>query len=103
MPLAITSLGAVTSVGHDVVTACAAIRASMVRSAPIVGTNVLDLETGKVVPVVGHPLRGLAEGFGFTGLWVRLAELAIRDGMAHGRLPGLEDDRFWARCDVMVA
>jgi 3-oxoacyl-[acyl-carrier-protein] synthase I len=102
MALALTSMGLLSSVGHDVVTACAAIRAGIVRPVPIVGTDVLDLQNGEMVPITGHPLRGVTEGFLFLGLWVRMAERAIRDLLSYGRLPESDQSEFWRTCELMV-
>ncbi|RKG84531.1 hypothetical protein [Corallococcus terminator] len=102
MPLALTSLGMVSSVGNSVVASCAAIRAGIVRPAPVVGTDVLDLQSGEMVPVTGHPIRGVTEGFLFLGLWVRMAERAIQDLLAHGQLPGPAQTGFWNTCELMV-
>ncbi|WP_164002338.1 hypothetical protein [Pyxidicoccus caerfyrddinensis] len=91
-----------SSIGHDVVTACAALRAGIVRPAPVIGTDVLDLESGEMVPVMGHPVRGVTEGFLFLGLWMRMAERAIRDLLTYGQLPEPEQAGFWRTCELMV-
>ncbi|WNG36794.1 hypothetical protein F0U61_26310 [Archangium violaceum] len=102
MALALTSMGMLSSVGHDVITACAALRAGLVRPAPVIGTYVLDLDGGEMVPVMGHPVRGVTEGFLFLGLWTRMAERAIRNLLTHGQLPAPDQARFWRTCDLMV-
>jgi 3-oxoacyl-[acyl-carrier-protein] synthase-1 len=100
--LAITSLGIVSSVGLDVETSCAAIRAKMSRPAPLVGTGVLDGASGQLIPVVGHPLRGVSDGFSSIGLWVRLAHGAIADAIRYGAVPPEADRRFWEQCHMML-
>ncbi|WP_244238218.1 hypothetical protein [Corallococcus terminator] len=94
MSLSITGLGLVCAVGHDVVTGCAALRCGMSRPHPL---DLRVASTGDepgVESVVGHPLRGLSDGFVGLGLYGLLAEGAIRDLLAYSRLdPG--DDRFW--------
>ncbi|RJS21811.1 hypothetical protein DRW03_15845 [Corallococcus sp. H22C18031201] len=102
MTLALTSMGMLSSVGHDVVAACAAIRAGITRAAPIIGTDVLDLDSGEMIPVTGHPVRGVTEGFHFLGLWTRLAERAVRNLIAYGQLPEPEQAAFWSACELLV-
>ncbi|MFY0522565.1 hypothetical protein ACN28I_04915 [Archangium gephyra] len=45
-------------------------------------------------PIVGHPLRGLSDGFVGLGLYALLAQEAIRDLLAYSGLDA-EDARFW--------
>jgi 3-oxoacyl-[acyl-carrier-protein] synthase-1 len=63
---------------------------------------VLDLESGAMVPVMGHPLRGVTEGFSFLGLWVRIAEIVVGDVIRYGNLPAPEDARFWSTCHLVL-
>ncbi|MCY1032246.1 hypothetical protein OV207_12320 [Corallococcus sp. BB11-1] len=62
----------------------------------------MDLESGEMVPVMGHPIRGVTEGFLFLGLWIRMAERAIQDLLVHGQLPGPSQTGFWSACELMV-
>jgi 3-oxoacyl-[acyl-carrier-protein] synthase-1 len=73
-----TGMGLATSLGHDAVTAAAAARAGLVRPAPLT-VLVDDADTKDAVPVVGHPVDGLAAGFDGVGRLLRLAELGLRD------------------------
>ena len=52
--LAVTALGATTSVGWDVVTAAASVRAGISRAGEVPGAEVLDEETHEPTPVIGH-------------------------------------------------
>jgi hypothetical protein len=60
--LQLTSLGMVTNVGHDVVTACASQRAGLVRNAPLDDVWAYDPSMLEV-RVTGAPIKGLADGF----------------------------------------
>ncbi|MFY0522369.1 hypothetical protein ACN28I_03845 [Archangium gephyra] len=102
MALALTGMGLLSSIGHDVVTTCAALRAGLVRPAPIIGTDVLELDSGEMVPVMGHPVKGVTEGFLFVGLWTRMAERAIRDLLEYGGLPDPDRSDFWRTCELLL-
>lgn len=91
--LAITGLGMVSTVGHDVVSACAALRAGMTRPAPL-DFQVASSDDLAVEAVTGHPLTGVTEGFSGLGLHVHLASLALRDLLDYGRLDAT-DAHFW--------
>lgn len=91
--LAITGLGMVSTVGYDVVSACAALRAGITRPAPL-DFQVASSEDLAVEAVTGHPLVGVTDGFSGLGLHVHLASLALRDLLTYGRLDA-SDTRFW--------
>ncbi|WNG39755.1 hypothetical protein F0U61_43335 [Archangium violaceum] len=92
--LQLTSLGMVTNVGHDVVTACASQRAGLVRNAPLDDVWAYD-PSELEVRVTGAPIKGIADGFVQTGKWVRLALLCLEDLVRYGRLPPRENTAFW--------
>src|SRR5262252_9886938 len=95
--LAITALGAVTSVGIDAVTTCASIRAGLSRPEALDGAIVLDLEDYQEVPVTGHQVGTLTRGFSNVGRWLQLAPVALRDLCVSGSLPLPQADAaFWA-------
>jgi len=98
--LDVTSMGLVCSVGHDVVTACAAIRAGISRPAPIPEHPVVDLATHESVPLLGHPVTSLADGFCSGARWLQLAPLAFDDLIRTGQLP--HDPGFWTQTAVVV-
>lgn len=98
--LAITGLGMVSSVGHDMVTACASLRAGLTCPAPVDFEVPSDEGPGNV-PLTGHPLRGITEGFQGMGRYLRMAVHAVDDlvhqaGLARVR-PG-----FWEECALYV-
>jgi len=94
---AVSSLGLVTCIGRDVVTAAAAQRAGIVRRRPLVGVTAYD-EGDLEAPVVGAPIADALEGFVQTGAWLRLAEGAVADLIRYGGLPtGDADPAFWGR------
>lgn len=92
--LQLTSLGLVTAVGDDVVTACASQRAGLTRNTPLDDVWAYD-PSELEARVVGAPIQGLSNGFVQTGRWVRLALLCLEDLLRHGRLPPREDAAFW--------
>lgn len=71
-------MGMVSSVGYDLDTSCASIRAGLRRPTEWMGyeTPSASLEGA---PIVVHRLDGLTDGFYFVGRWVRLAQLCIQD------------------------
>ncbi|WNG53922.1 hypothetical protein F0U59_03290 [Archangium gephyra] len=85
--ITITGLGMVTPIGLDVVSSCAAARAGLSRRSelPIEEANVDTLET---VPLRGHVVQGVTNGFdGFARL-LRLGDLALGDLLENSRLGG---------------
>jgi 3-oxoacyl-[acyl-carrier-protein] synthase-1 len=101
MDLAITSLGMVTAVGHDVVTACAAMRAGINRFHEMDYFEALDLETQSTKPVIGCAIHGYAEGFVLVGFWIRLALGCLEDLIKNGRLPDKTDTLFWSKTGLI--
>lgn len=102
MEVRITSLGMVSSVGQDVVTACAAIRAGIVRARPLPYFQVLDETSQEVGPITGHPVRALTEGFTIIGRWLRLARGCIADLLRQGSLPDASHTSFWGSTGVLA-
>src|SRR5688572_18046106 len=102
--IAITALGAVTSVGMDAVTTCASIRAGISRPAPLDGVFVLNLQDYKEVPITGHPAGAIARGFSSIGRWLQLAPMALADLCSSQALPKpTTDPAFWDRTRCLVA
>jgi 3-oxoacyl-[acyl-carrier-protein] synthase-1 len=77
--LAIVALGATTAVGRNAALSAAAIRAGIVRPRPVVDPEILDAETHEPVPIIGHPIRGVTDGFTLFGRWLRMASVAVGD------------------------
>jgi 3-oxoacyl-[acyl-carrier-protein] synthase-1 len=102
MNVVISGLGMVSAIGRDVVTACASLRAGLSRPAELAHYPVLEDEDGEAVPLIGHPVRGMTEGFHLPGAWVRLGHASIRDLLLYGGLPR-GDAAFWERTLLVVA
>lgn len=101
MSVAITSLGMVSSLGHDVVTSCAAIRAGLSRPREITYFALLDVESQETTPLTGHPIHGLAEGFNIVGFWVRVGVACLRNLIAYGNLPDRSNRGFWSTTGLL--
>lgn len=99
----ITSLGLTTSIGHDVVTACAAHRTGAMRFAPLKGVTAYDPEELEA-PVIGAPVKGITDGFIQTGRWLAMARASLADLVRYGQLPGPAEDRaFWSGTALLWA
>jgi 3-oxoacyl-[acyl-carrier-protein] synthase-1 len=98
----VTGLGAVTSVGREVVGACAALRAGISRPRELSWFSLLDEHAHVESAVVGHPVDGFTEGFAITGAWIRLALGALDDLVSYAALPGPEDEAFWRATGLFV-
>lgn len=94
-PAWITALGAVTSVGLDVATTCASIRAGVSRPAELEGHESMAYLDYELAPTLGHPVPELARGFSGVGRWLQLAAAAIEDLCESGGLPPADDRAFW--------
>jgi 3-oxoacyl-[acyl-carrier-protein] synthase-1 len=97
MRVVFSSIGIISSVGRDAIESCASIRADIRRPREISYFHVLDEETQQMVPVIGHPVRYLTEGFSTLGRWLRLATASLADLFAQGGLPGKDDISFWSK------
>ena len=89
MELVLTAAGAVTSVGHSVDAACAAIRAGIARPRKLREFRVVDEESQEDIPLTGHPIRGYTDGFQLIGRWLRVARGAVEDGLSRPGLSGM--------------
>jgi len=102
MSLVLTSLGMTTSVGHDVVTACASIRAGITRLAKITNFEALDLEKFELTPAIGHPIVGVTDGFSCMGRWQVMSQIAFADLLKFGDLPTKDDNVFWEKTGLLI-
>jgi len=100
--LHLSVLGAICSVGFDVATTCASIRAGISRPATIPGLTDVDPESNEPEPVVGHPAGSAGDGFTGTARWVQLLIPCVRDMCRAGELPPWEDQRFWGHTAVFI-
>lgn len=76
--LAITGIGAQTSLGR-LTMACAAARAGILRPRPLAPLMVMDEDAGQLEPVTGHPASFLTRGFAGMARLARLGALALGD------------------------
>ncbi|WP_158501978.1 hypothetical protein [Vitiosangium sp. GDMCC 1.1324] len=97
MPLALTGLGMVSSLGWGVASSCAAIRAGLTRPRPLHDVYVTDQEQLEPVPLLGHPIPELTDGFGPLGRWLQLAQACVADLRETAHLPPTSDVRFWSQ------
>ncbi|MFY0562743.1 hypothetical protein ACN28E_02775 [Archangium lansingense] len=100
MPLAVTGMGMVTSLGYGRTGSCAAIRAGLTRARELPGFMVPDGD-GEVAAARGHPILGFAEGFFQTGAWVRLASGAMEDLLYEGPTEASSPE-FWRRTGLIA-
>lgn len=91
-PVRIAAMGMVSSIGHDVVTSCAAARAGLTMRSKL---NVLDFKTQSLFgnetldgapDLSGHVVRGVCEGFSEVGKALLLGAAALRDLLARTRI-----------------
>ncbi|HUQ84056.1 MAG TPA: beta-ketoacyl synthase N-terminal-like domain-containing protein [Gemmatimonadaceae bacterium] len=78
-PIAITGVGLVSSLGADAVSSCAAARAGLSRPQPIEDAMAWDEAEADSVPVHGHAVRHLTQGFAGLGRLARLGVAAWED------------------------
>jgi len=95
MNLIVTGIGMISAVGHDVITACASIRAGIIRPSDILHCPVLDEDSHKTEPLSGYPICNYTDGFGSVGRWVTMGIHAIKDLMNYSGLPDNGDINFW--------
>ncbi|RKG85799.1 beta-ketoacyl synthase N-terminal-like domain-containing protein [Corallococcus terminator] len=95
MRLAITGLGMLSTLGEDVISACAALRCGMARPAPLRFEVYSEDDEEGVERVVGHPLQGITNGFEGLGLYTLMAAHALNDLVCYAGLDR-RDKGFWA-------
>ncbi|NNF16558.1 MAG: hypothetical protein HKN70_07405 [Gammaproteobacteria bacterium] len=93
--LPIVGMGAVASVGRNAQDMCASIRAGISRPQPLDYYFSLDPDTKDLVPVSGHAVTALTEGFLLFGAWQRLARAAMDDLYRRANLPPANEKHFW--------
>jgi 3-oxoacyl-[acyl-carrier-protein] synthase-1 len=77
--IAITGMGMVSSLGHDVRTGNAAARAGITRSAELDDFQYRSIETGEVEGLIGHPVSILTDGFEGDARLLQLANAGLID------------------------
>lgn len=101
MPVVVTSLGMVSSVGLDVITACASIRAGL-RRPKVVSQFMVDSGEFEEAPLTAYPVSPFADGFTGSGKWLRLAVECLRDLVRYGNLPDIQHPGFWQRTALIA-
>ncbi|HVK54198.1 MAG TPA: hypothetical protein VM532_04120 [Burkholderiales bacterium] len=102
MRVAITAIGMISSVGHDVATCCASIRAGIQRPNEISHFSLLDADEQESKPLTGRPIQGFTDGFAGAGLWRRMATACLQNLVADGGLPPVTDAAFWSRTALIA-
>lgn len=85
-----------------VVQACAALRAGITRPRPIPQMPVVSAYDQAPVPLTGHPVHGLTEGYPVGTRWIRLMVEAFSDFAGQPGAPSRTQALFWERCEVVV-
>lgn len=98
----ITALGLVTSLGRSAPASCAAIRAGISRPHPL-PFEAIDRDTLEPIAVMGHPARGLTDGFVLAARSLQLARACLADLVAAAPLPPRDDVAFWSRTALFAA
>jgi len=86
-----------TSVGHDVITACASIRAGIVRPSEVLHCPVMDEDTHETEPLIGHPISNITDGFSSVGRWATMGHYAIKDLINYAKIPDRNEAGFWQK------
>ncbi len=94
--LAVTALGAVSPLGWDATSSCAAVRAGLVRISPLDDYTARDPDTGNAEMVLGHTVSGCTEGFTGSGRLLRLGVAALSD------LRRSQDDDSWKQTGLVL-
>ncbi|QDE71917.1 hypothetical protein BHS09_35800 [Myxococcus xanthus] len=81
--LAITGLGMVSSLGDGVVGSCAAARVGVARPGALEDLTFVDEDSGESLPVTGHAIPHLTQGYAGVGRLVRLGAVALADLQHH--------------------
>ncbi|NMO20774.1 hypothetical protein HPC49_25715 [Pyxidicoccus fallax] len=90
--MVVTALGMISSLGHGVIPSCAAARAGINRWSDL-DVDAMDDAEVNAVPLQGHAIQGLTEGFAGLGRFLRLADAAFADLLHYGALSPTDFDR----------
>jgi 3-oxoacyl-[acyl-carrier-protein] synthase-1 len=99
LPLAITAVGLISSVGRGAVESCASIRAGINRVGAVPHFSTLNPDLQEPTALQGHPITGITDGFAPSARWLMMARYAIDD--LKESLPAGGRDRAWSRCGVV--
>ena len=79
MSFNIHAMGLITSVGRDFKASCASMRAGITRALPIDYIDIIDLDSTEGTPAIGHPIKGITDGYSGYGRWLKMIKYAIED------------------------
>ncbi len=99
--MAITGLGAVCSVGYDVVTAMASIRCGLKRPDFVNGFTVHDKDEMTDISLMAYPIKGVTDGYQGLGLLARIAVAVIEDLAKFSKFK-MDDSRFWSETSLVA-
>lgn len=89
----ITGIGMTSSMGHDVVSSCAAFRAGISRAKELDYYKVINEEDGEEENVIGHPVPLIADGFQGYARLLRMAWPALEDLQTYNRIHEIEHSK----------
>ena len=98
--LVITELGMITSIGHDVETACASLRAGIIRPSAL-PLSVLDESEAEEVAVTGYTIQGITDGYQGAALYQRIGIPTLIDLLRYGNLIN-KDATYWAEAGMFI-
>lgn len=101
MKLLISGIGMLTSVGHDVETACASIRAGVMRAEELDYMQTASGDLSDPGAIVGCPLSLITDGYGSVLRWSAMANETLLDLIKYSSLPSFSDTAFWSQTAVI--
>lgn len=97
---AITGVGMIGAIGHDVETACAALRCGIRRFGETSHTT-LDPMTLEDIPVPASALTGISDGYQGVGLYARIGYHALEDLLRYAKI-NKDDKAFWSKTRIVL-
>jgi 3-oxoacyl-[acyl-carrier-protein] synthase I len=101
--LLISGIGMITSVGHDVVTSCASIRAGIMRAVELEHMPISSSDLSDPEGLVCCPVSPYTDGFGSVARWSIMANKALTDLLSYTVLPEFTDNIFWNKTSIVFA
>ncbi|AZZ93178.1 hypothetical protein EUZ85_21615 [Hahella sp. KA22] len=102
LPIAVSEVGAITSVGRGMQDSFASILAGMSRSTEVSGFKVFDGDEHDMVPLIGHPVAAVTEGFSALARWRLLADHALGNLIQRGKTPGAKLTQTPTGCAIVL-
>ncbi len=97
---AITGIGMISAIGHNVETACASIRCGLRRFGET-GHATLDPVTLEDIPVPASAIAGITDGYQGVGLYSRIGQYSLKDLIRYGKL-NKDDNYFWGNTHFIL-